>query len=239
MTDRLFIAARAPRPGFTKTRLGREIGHDAAAGLYRAFLTDLATRFSATPFELGWYVTPPGAWPEIRPCLTTLPSSPVVLPQPDGDWSARQRALFAGMAERGERRTVLIASDSPQLPVAVVADAFDLLSERDLVLGPVLDGGYYLIGMRSPDVASVLDGVPMSTADVLERLIDRASDLGFSTGLVEPTFDVDVLDDLARLRDVVQQPDDLLATRAALRSLGLLRERVSADLVATGSEALT
>ncbi len=236
MSERLFIAARAPRPGFTKTRLGHAIGHDAAARVYRAFLTDLGARFGSAPFDVGWYVTPPAAWPEIRPCLPGHISTTIVLPQPEGDWAARQRTLFAGMAARGERRTVLIASDSPHLPVSIVANAFDLLRERDLVLGPVLDGGYYLIGMRSPHVASVLDNVQMSTGDVLEQLIDRAAELGFTTGLVEPTFDVDVVDDLARLRDVVQRHDDLPATHAALHTLGLLRERAVVDLVAVGSE---
>jgi uncharacterized protein len=61
LKDRLYIAAKAPRAKIAKTRLGHAIGHDNAAALYKAFLIDLAARFTDAPFALGWYVTPPDA----------------------------------------------------------------------------------------------------------------------------------------------------------------------------------
>ncbi len=238
MTDRLFIAARAPRPGFTKTRLGRAIGHSAAASIYRAFLSDLAARFAAVEFEIGWYVTPPDAWPEILPSLHGALHSAMVVPQPEGNWATRQRALFAGMDERGEDRAILIASDSPHLPVEFVTHAFEALAEHDLVLGPVHDGGYYLIGMRTPAAAAVLDDVPMSNGRVLDRLIDRAGALGISVGLVESTFDIDEVEDLEQLGALAMQRDDLMATRWALGSLNLPSAGcVPRALVSTGIEA--
>lgn len=221
MTGRLYIAARAPRPGFTKTRMGKVIGHENAARLYRAFLADLAARFARAPFAVGWYVTPPDAWPEIRRCLWRSSSSTVVLRQPAGDWAERQRALFAAMDRRREERTVLIASDSPQLSAETVSAAFDILNERDLVLGPVHDGGYYLIGMRSPATAALFEGVQMSTDDVLRRLAQRASELGLTTGFVESTFDVDEVADLEPLARLALERSDLLATRLALRATGM------------------
>ena len=59
----LLIAARAPIPGFTKTRLGAAIGMERAAALYAAFLVDLAARFTPGPnedlgFDVGWAYTP-------------------------------------------------------------------------------------------------------------------------------------------------------------------------------------
>ncbi len=223
MSDRLYIAARAPRPGFTKTRLGRAIGHESAAAIYAGFLTDLATRFAMAPFETGWYITPPDAWPEISAVLPRPQSRNSIIPQPNGDWTSRQRALFQGMHRRGERRSVLIASDSPHLPVGHVSAAFELLGERDLVFGPVEDGGYYLIGMRTPRAIEVLDGIQMSTGDVLERLIGRAESLNLSVGLVPPTFDVDEIGDLARLIQEIARRSDLAATSRALERLGLTR----------------
>lgn len=55
----LYIAAKAPRPGFAKTRLGKAIGPMQAIALYKAFLQDLAARFSTAPFEVVWFITPP------------------------------------------------------------------------------------------------------------------------------------------------------------------------------------
>jgi rSAM/selenodomain-associated transferase 1 len=218
----LYIAARAPRPGFTKTRLGRAIGYETAATLYAAFLADLARRFRTAPFGVGWFVTPSNAWPEIAAAVCSGVNESIVIPQPDGDWATRQRALFADLERRRERRTVLIASDSPQIDVEQVQRAFDLLERHDLVLGPVYDGGYYLIGMRDAATATLLDDLPMSDGDVLTRLVARARARGDSVGLAEPTYDVDEVTDLERLcRDACAR-DDLSATRAALRQLGLL-----------------
>src|SRR5215218_3241526 len=70
--DILYIAARAPRPGFAKSRLGRAIGQRQAVHLYAAFLRDLAARFARAPFTVGWYVTPADAWAELRPLIAPM-----------------------------------------------------------------------------------------------------------------------------------------------------------------------
>lgn len=215
----LYIAAKAPRPGAVKTRLGRAIGHEAAAALYRAFLRDLAVRFAAAPFALGWYVTPPDAWREIAPLVGQAGAGARVLAQGDGDWTERQRALFRGAAGRGEERVALIASDSPHLTVRAVADAFRQLDRHDLVVGPVHDGGYYLLGMRGWH--DVLRGIPMSTGTVLDDVTARARRAGLSVGWVAPTFDVDEVGDLRQLRALPAERQDLAATRAAMTALGL------------------
>ena len=218
--DILYVAAKAPREGVAKTRLGREVGHGAAIGLYRAFLRDLSARFSGATFPVGWYVTPPDAWADLAP-LVDGHGEPRVLFQGDGDWTERQRGLFRGAAERGEERTVLVASDSPQLDVGVVQEAFRALEEHELVFGPTHDGGYYLIGMRGWH--DVLHDIPMSTNTVLDDIAARAHASGLSVGWVETTFDVDEAEDLDHLRGLVTRHADLAATRAALEEFGLLR----------------
>jgi rSAM/selenodomain-associated transferase 1 len=237
--DALYIAARAPRPGFTKSRLGRIIGQVQAATLYAAFLRDLATRFAHAPFAVGWYVTPEDAWPELAPLVEQTDRRGAVIPQGPGDWTERQRALFAAAGSRGEARTVLIASDSPQLEVAVIIRAFEQLADHDLVFGPTIDGGYYLIGMRTGAQGAarrpweVLSGVRMSTGTVLDELCTRADALGLSASLLPVTFDIDEVDDLDLLTPLALLRPDLSSTRSALLGLGL----VSAETVAAHSAA--
>ena len=234
MSDALYVIARAPRAGFAKTRLGRTIGHERAIVLYRAFLRDLSARFVGSSFTPDWYVTPPDAWPEIS-SLTGETGS--VIFQGDGDLTERQRELFLGSVNRGEERTVLIASDSPHLTVGVVEDAFRLLDQQDLVFGPTFDGGYYLIGMRG--YHDVLRETPMSVGTELDGLVARARLLGLSVGLLEPTFDVDVEEDLDHLRPLVLERPDLSATRDALESIGLLEQAprpADADNLLAGGE---
>jgi uncharacterized protein len=208
MSDVLYIAAKAPVPGRVKTRLGRELGDAAAAELYRAFLVDLAARFPSA----CWYVTPLREWRR-----SGIAAGRPALDQPPGDWTERQRALFRGAAERGERRVVLIASDSPQLHAGVVGAAFSLLSEHDLVLGPVIDGGYYLIAMRGWH--DVLRGVAMSTSSVFDELLSSARASALSTATLDPTYDVDEAADLELLAADAAVRGDLAATRAALDGL--------------------
>ncbi len=203
MSAVLYIAAKAPRPGHVKTRLASTIGDQAAAGLYAAFLDDLAERFP----NAIWFVTPPEEW---------LGWPHPTLAQPQGDWTERQEALFRDARARGETRVVLIASDSPQLPAATVTEAFRLLDEHDVVLGAVRDGGYYLIGMRGWH--DVLAGVTMSTSDVLAEIVTRAAERDVSIATLEPTYDVD---EVADLRLLEADSADMPATRAALAALEL------------------
>jgi rSAM/selenodomain-associated transferase 1 len=215
----LYIAAKAPREELTKTRLGRSIGHESAVALYKAFLTDLAARFTDSPFALGWYVTPPEAWEEIAPLAGRRGRTARVSIQPQGDWTERQRQLFRESAASDEERIVLIASDSPHLTVGVVEEAFHALDRHDLVFGATYDGGYYLIGMRG--FHDVLSGIPMSTGTVLDDITGRAEQLGLSVGWVETTFDIDEVEDLEQLRQLAETRADLAATRTALETLGL------------------
>ena len=219
----MYIAAKAPRAGFAKTRLGREIGHETAVAFYGAFLSDLAARFAAAPFPLGWYVTPPDAWADVAPLVGGAGQNARVLDQGEGGWAERQGRLFRGAVARGEERVVLIASDSPHLTVGVVKEAFRELGRHDLVLGPVHDGGYYLIGMRG-DAArhDVLRDVTMSTATVLGDVTAEAERAGLRVARLASTFDVDEAEDLQRLRPLALARDDLPATRAAFESSELL-----------------
>lgn len=219
MREILYIAAKAPRMGLAKTRLGQAIGHEAAVALYRAFLCDLAARFAQAPFALGWYVTPADAWHDIAPLFERTARAPQVLVQADGDWTERQRTLFRTAAERGEDRIILIASDSPQITVEIVTSAFRALDRHDIVFGPVADGGYYLIGMRGWH--DILHGIPMSTGTVLQDLIARVDQANLTVGLVETMFDIDEIGDLAELHRLAAARDDLRATRTALALIGV------------------
>ncbi len=209
---RLFIAAKAPRPGLAKTRLGSGIGQDRASALYAAFLTDLGARFP----EAGWYVTPDDAWSEIAPLVRPgrLSCPAPVRVQAGGDWTERQRHLLWTLTAEGADPVVLVASDSPHLTATYVEAAFAALTEHDLVLGPTEDGGYALIGLRRWH--DVLGGLRMSTGDVLERIVDRARALRLRVHLLPPTFDVDEVSDLHRLHDEIARRADLPATAAAL-----------------------
>ena len=82
-------------------------------------------------------------------------------PQQGTDLGTRLLNVFKRTHERRFERTIVTSSDSPQISREVVAQARKALDEADVVLGPVLDGGYYLIAMRKPyDVFSSVPAYP-------------------------------------------------------------------------------
>jgi uncharacterized protein len=223
----LLIAAREPAPGMAKTRLGATIGMARAAALYAAFLVDLAARFTPCQdedwgFDVGWAFTPADV--DFASVLQRIGCdlSPVVrfVAQRGDGWDVRQTNILAWGYEQGFKRTVLIGSDSPQLPFATVRDAFGALVEHDVTLGRTLDGGYYLIGMHQ--FHDVLSGVPMSTVSAADALAARTRDLGLRLAELPVTFDIDEEPDLEHLRRALAPDGDPApATWAALRRLGL------------------
>ena len=99
-------------------------------------------------------------------------------------------SAFADSLELGRRRVVLIGSDCPGISEKVLNTAFSHLHYYDLVLGPAIDGGYYLIGLTEP-VPELFRDVPWGTSEVLAITLIRAARLGLRTILLEPLTDID------------------------------------------------
>jgi len=212
----LVVFARSPEAGRVKTRLARSVGDEVAAALYAAFVRDLRDRFAAAPFAVRWAVAPPGDGFAERFGL----APDTVVPQRGDDLGARMHDSIARMLGDGFARCAIVGSDMPQLALDTVRQAFVALEHADVVLGPAQDGGYYLIAARAaPDVFS---GVAWGTATVLDATLARAAALGLATELLEPGFDVDVEQDLERLRALLGEPRAraaMPATAAALAKI--------------------
>jgi glycosyltransferase A (GT-A) superfamily protein (DUF2064 family) len=221
----LIIIARAPIPGETKTRLGETIGMDRAAYLHRAFITDLHNRFgSQSDFAFAWSFTP--AEFDFAGLLASMddvcqPATPTLIPQPEAPFAERLDWLFCWAVDHCYRRTLIMASDSPHLPVSTLSAGFDLLSTNDVVLGRVADGGYYVIGMSG--VFDVLDQAVMSTDRAADGLVQASRQLGLRVAEMHPSFDIDTESDLGLLvATLTADPALAPATSTALINLHLL-----------------
>jgi rSAM/selenodomain-associated transferase 1 len=203
----LVVFARNPVPGTVKTRLQARYTPQQAADIYRALVLDTleyAREASADRHILAY--TPRDAEEEFRR-----------LAGPDWDLHPQVEADLGGrMLEatrlgfgRGADRLVIIGSDAPSLPVDFIDRAFDLLGERDVVLGPTVDGGYGLIGLSRP-LETVFHDIKWSSERVFPQTVERLEDAGLSLGVLPPWYDVDTPADL----------DFLLAHAAALERSG-------------------
>ncbi|GAC1328736.1 MAG: TIGR04282 family arsenosugar biosynthesis glycosyltransferase [Candidatus Dormibacteria bacterium] len=192
-TGKVFIAAKPPVPGLVKTRLARAIGEAASAELYAAFLDDIAGMIRQSSLAAGWFIPRTPLWEP-----PSLGAAQLATRWQDGDtWGVRQARLFEDAFATNAGPVVLVASDSPQLEATDLHSAFDELLTHDVVLGPVLDGGYYLVGMRSPH--PILAPVAMSTGTVAAEVLARARGLGLGTSELPSRFDIDEVEDLDHL----------------------------------------
>jgi len=194
--DVLVVMAKYPRAGRVKTRLARALGDEQACELYRAFLLDIAARFAAGPARLIWAIAPPEG--DLRDVL----GGDAACMRQEGDGLAQRMLLcFRRLLGAGARRVVMIGGDTPHLPESTVTAAFASLEKNHVALVPVRDGGYCLVGLRSP--RDIFSGIEMSTPHVFARTVERARSLGLDVAVLERSFDIDDPRDLDSLRDLI------------------------------------
>lgn len=92
-------------------------------------------------------------------------------------------------------KVCLIGSDIYDLSGSIILKAFKLLDKYDVVLGPSHDGGYYLIGMKSPNIR-LFQNKKWSTTEVLSDTINDLIKLNFSYALLTELNDIDIIDDI-------------------------------------------
>ena len=140
---------KAPRPGEVKTRLAATVGETEAVAVYRR-LAERQVRALPTGWPVSIHFAPAEAGPEIRPWLQPHHPGLDFQPQCAGDLGARLTAAFATEFARGAPAVLAIGGDCPGLDGPILQLAQRALATADVVLGPAVDGGYYLIGLNAP-----------------------------------------------------------------------------------------
>lgn len=189
-SSRLVVFVKAARLGFVKTRLAEKIGPEAACNVYRELVAAVLNRIDAIPsVELRF--TPDNAQDEIRPW-----SQPgwELAAQGAGDLGEKLRRAFDEQFASGAERVVIIGSDCPEILENDIVEAWDALANRDVVLGPAMDGGYWLIGLRSQH-PELFEGIAWSSPVVLEETMTRILKAGLSIHLLRKLSDVDTVED--------------------------------------------
>lgn len=207
------LMAKAPRPGFAKTRLIPALGAAGAAALAEAFIADSAALLRGIGVDAVVLATPVEAVEE----LSVLAGFPAI-PQREGDLGARMSGAFADLFARGHAPVLLIGTDSPTQPPAHVTQVLALCAAHPgtLVLGPAEDGGYWCVGLSRPR-PGVFEGIAWGTDSVLAATRARAAELGVPVLLGPRWHDVDEPADLARLRrELAGDPTLAPHTRVAL-----------------------
>ena len=189
--DHIVVFARAPRLGQVKTRLASEIGPERALEIYRSMTEHVLAVVHPVGARIIVAHAPADAGPEMR---AWLGANVTYEPQADGDLGERMASVFERrIADRADR-VVIVGSDCPTVTVETITSALDALDGADVVFGPALDGGYYLVAARRLHRALFRD-VPWSSARTLDVSLIRAREAGQRVALLTPMRDIDTADD--------------------------------------------
>jgi len=197
--QRLLIFARLPERGRVKTRLARDLGDDRALHVYEAMLRDalasIGTSSDGTEVEVMWVPTSNANAETLRRAFGDR-----ALAMQSGETLGERLAM--AFSERfyfqHTSKIIAVGVDDPTLPRALIDCAFAILDSCEWVVGPAVDGGYYLIGCRAASFdVDIFNDVDWGTDRVLGATLGRIGEWQSSVAVLPERRDIDVAGDLA------------------------------------------
>jgi glycosyltransferase A (GT-A) superfamily protein (DUF2064 family) len=194
--------AKSPQPGRAKTRLSPPLSPDQAADVAAASLMDtLEVAIAAVDGQRERVVVAWDGRAEDGRCAAEtaeLLNGCRVVSQCGATFAERLAAAHADASTQRPGSVVLqIGMDTPQVTAPMLKSAAALLSEnsQQAVLGPAVDGGWWLLGLSNPRLAAVLGCVPMSTATTGAQTYSALEQEGATIALTPTLRDVDTWSD--------------------------------------------
>lgn len=204
MMKALILMSRIPIPGKTKTRLMNVLSGEECARLHKCFLKDLFSLFDVIKEDVHLFLsyTPDGTLHLLK---DMMPDYIEAFPQEGEDLGERMANAIDFVLSKGYEKVVLIGSDIPAIGPSDIYEAFSLLDNHDICLGPTHDGGYYLIGMKRMYRDIFTRDLKWGKKSVFESTMFIANDLGLSVGLAPKHMDIDTAEDVSALMDKVKR----------------------------------
>jgi hypothetical protein len=188
----LIVMAKAPVPGFAKTRLVPPLTPLQAAELAEAMLCDMLAR-PWSGFERHLCVSG-----ESRHFEAAARDGWRLSKQVDGDLGARLEAASLAAFAAGATAVAFLGTDAPDLPDSFMEDLKQALADgAELVVGPATDGGYYTLA-ASAHFQILFRDMPWSRPELFDATIAAASAAGLRTHVLPPWSDIDEVEDLAQ-----------------------------------------
>jgi rSAM/selenodomain-associated transferase 1 len=194
------IFARYPHAGKVKTRLAATIGNDAAAHFYR--LCAEHTFRQVAPFQsrssLSFYCSEAADLSSVQKWIAPI-ECPIIAQSGD-TLGERMNNAFDECFRNGAAKVVIIGTDAPDISSEILQLSIVALDTADVVIGPAVDGGYYLLGMNQLH-KDLFDSVPWSTENVLRITIEKAQSHQLSVYLLPELRDIDTYNDIIAWRN--------------------------------------
>jgi rSAM/selenodomain-associated transferase 1 len=229
LTIALFV--KAPEPGQVKSRLAKTIGADFATEFYRSMgrdwfdqLTEFADSQQA---DIRVFYAPDSGRSTVRDWLGC--DDQQLVDQGDGDLGDRMARAFTTCFDRESDRVLLVGSDSPDLPDAILTQAAEALVETGAVICPTDDGGYCLVGFRRDRyLPSIFQNMVWSTETVFAETIARFQSANQPVTILPRWYDIDHAQDLDRFWQLNQQNS---ALKRSIETLAKIRQPIALSVI--------
>ena len=191
----IIIFAKNPVLGKVKTRLAMDIGDERALDVYHQLLGythKVLSEITGVDKKVFYsdHLEDHDIWSE---------SDYAKGVQQGQDLGQRMCSAFEEAFMNGYKKVLIIGTDCFEINTSIVQEAIDSLNTHDFTLGPALDGGYYLLGMRSM-TASLFEGKVYSTDSVADEALSEIKKLSKSVYLLPKLSDIDYASDLDKIK---------------------------------------
>ncbi len=204
MKDKVLVFfTRIPTLGKTKTRLEPFLSKDLCVRLQIAFIKDIYNNLKDMGIDIICCYSVHGDLGVLKEIIH------------DDICFIRQEGLSLGekmnnaisFSLKNYKKSVLIGSDLPLMNKGDIERAFEILENKDLVISPTFDGGYYLIGMKEEN--KEVFHMKYSTSSVFDETIDKIKSLEKSYGVGNYQLDIDDKNDFLKLYEILKEDETI------------------------------
>ena len=215
------IFVRSPQIGKVKTRLSKTFGAETVLKIYKSFVQDVIETVKKHTDHIRISYYPMGAGDEV---WEWLGDGFHYMPQEGKHLGDRMRNAFTRAFSDGFYRVVLLGTDIPDLPGSIIDEAFSKLSCHPSVIGPALDGGYYLIGFQQENfIPRAFDNIPWGTQHVLNKTLSVFKEAKQNIHILPSWQDTDDYKDLLALNKRIAEEKTIAHHSAGVLKTILLR----------------
>ena len=175
-----------------------------AVKLYKRFLLEMLSTLNRGTFLFYVCFYPEDSLSDLK---NWLGEDYLYTPQIGENLGEKMKNAFIEAFSMKFERVLLVGSDIPDLPLEFIDEAFKSLDEKDAVIGPSVDGGYYLIGFKDKTfLPRAFEKIPWGTERVFDETMKVLENQKLTVHALQPLRDIDTIDDLSNRRGTTRNP---------------------------------
>lgn len=187
----LFLFVKNPAFKAVKPALALSIGEENALKIYFSLLDITAQLIKSLPCKhFVFYegeIIEEDFWSELAQKHLAI----------EGTWNERTKAAFKALFKEGFEKVIYIDSDVPTLTHEILLQSIAALDENDIVMGPSLTGGHYLLGMKQVQ-DEIFEGDLLENETPFAHSFEALKKIHQKIFLLDATFNVNDLQDLQK-----------------------------------------